>query len=94
MNNSLFNPINGYLLALNHVDSISDVLLVKPSGERVELQTIPLFILTGIKSVTMDGDATSNVYDMSGTVVRSVGEPLKGLKRGVYIMNGKKIAVR
>ena len=94
MNNQLFTPVNGCLLALNHVDDITNLLFVKPSGERVELNTIPLFMLTGIEFVTTDGNATSNVYDMSGTKVRSAGESLKGLKRGVYIMNGKKIAVR
>lgn len=48
---------------------------------------------TGIGSVGTDGGARpadNRVYDLSG---RCLGTSTEGLARGIYIVNGKKIAV-
>lgn len=56
-------------------------------------------IMTGINDQPMDpdGSALVNVYGIDGTVVRagvSQATALRGLKNGVYIVNGKKYVVR
>ena len=100
MTNHLFEPINGKIFELrsNYDENdftISDFILVKPSGEKAELDVWPFFISTDIEGIlSSDGIATYNVYDMKGVKVLSAGESLKGLKRGMYIINRKKIGIK
>lgn len=50
--------------------------------------------VTGIGSVTTGSSNTSNVYSISGVLVRRNAKNLDGLKQGIYICNGKKIVVK
>lgn len=58
-----------------------------------ELQKSTLTAITDIKANT--GKAhTGDVYTVDGVLVRRAGQSLAGLKRGLYIVDGKKIVVR
>ena len=41
-----------------------------------------------------NGISNGNVYSLDGQLVRKQGESLKGLSKGVYIVNGKKVVVQ
>ena len=52
---------------------------------------------TGIDSTVAEEDATVNVYNLNGILVREnvkMSEALNGLQKGVYIVNGTKKAVK
>ena len=52
---------------------------------------------TGIDGTVAEEDATVNVYNLNGILVRQnvkMGEALDGLQKGVYIVNGTKKAVK
>ena len=52
---------------------------------------------TGIDSTVAEADATVNVYNLNGILVRQnvkMGEALDGLQKGIYIVNGTKKAVK
>lgn len=53
-------------------------------------------VATSITGVRIDTgrDHTGDVYSLDGVLVRRASQSLTGLKRGVYIVNGKKIVVR
>jgi len=56
-------------------------------------------IVTGIEYLFYDDDATkhfgnSDVYNLNGQIVRKNATSLIGLPKGIYIVNGKKIAVK
>ena len=42
----------------------------------------------------VNGISHGNVYSLDGQLIRQQGESLKGLKKGVYIVNGKKVVVQ
>lgn len=70
-----------------------------PTAE--ETAGVKVFILgnlaTGIEGVTAAADAQVNVYTLNGVLVRQnvkMSEALKGLNKGVYIVNGVKQAVK
>ena len=52
--------------------------------------------VVGIKDVVADTETVNNgdVYNLSGVKIRSNANSLKGLEKGIYIMNGKKYVVR
>ena len=52
---------------------------------------------TGIDGTVAEEDATVNVYNLNGILVRQnvkMGEALDGLQKGIYIVNGTKKAVK
>ena len=52
---------------------------------------------TGIDSAATEEDATVNVYNLNGVLVRGnvkMSEALNGLQKGIYIMNGTKKTVK
>lgn len=49
---------------------------------------------TGIKAVSSDAQNDGDVYSINGVKVRKAGESLKGLSKGLYIVNGKKIVIK
>lgn len=70
-----------------------------PTAE--ETAGVKVFILgnlaTGVEGVTTAADAQVNVYTLNGVLVRQnvkMSEALKGLNKGVYIVNGVKQAVK
>ena len=85
------------------VDKLSCVLYV-PDGS-VDLykaapvwcdfkHIVPLSILTGISGVNMTEDEPFDIYNLQGIKVKSKATDLRGLPRGIYIINGKKVAVK
>ena len=58
-----------------------------------EFQIIKPISETGINGVVYDG-VSFDVYDLQGRRVRQNVTTLKGLPSGIYIVNGKKIAIR
>lgn len=46
------------------------------------------FTSSGINSVTLGGNASITIYDLQG---RPIGNDLNALRKGVYIINGKKV---
>ena len=49
---------------------------------------------SGIGEVAVDADHPADVYTIQGNKVRSKATTLKGLPKGVYIVNGKKVTVK
>lgn len=62
----------------------------------VNQRVISLGGTTGIKGVTVDGQALVDVYTIGGIKVKNqvqVSEAVQGLAKGVYIVNAKKVVV-
>ena len=85
------------------VDKISCVLYV-PDGS-VDLykaapvwcefkHIVPLSTLTDISGVNVTEDEPFDIYNLQGIKVKSKATDLRGLPRGIYIINGKKVAVK
>ena len=47
---------------------------------------------TGIEAVSVEHPA--DIYNLQGEKVRSKATTLKGLSKGVYIINGKKVSIK
>lgn len=60
------------------------------SGETTDIDFIE--ISDGGNHIT-NGISNGNVYSLDGQLVRKQGESLKGLSKGIYIVNGKKVVV-
>lgn len=50
--------------------------------------------IDGIRNVETGAQTDGSVYDLQGRKVADATSGLNGLKRGIYIVNGKKITVR
>jgi hypothetical protein len=50
--------------------------------------------LTGIDGINAAATLNGAVYTINGIKVREAGETLKGLSKGMYIINGKKYVVK
>lgn len=100
MTNQLFSPAADNVVTLNLSGSseegvsVDGIILVKPSGERVETLSIMPFTTTGVGNILQTENIQYDVFDISGKKVRSAGESLRGLSKGVYVVNGKKIEIR
>lgn len=67
------------------------------SEVNVRALLLPTDDVTGIENVEAAGDAEVDVYSINGVLVRKAvkaGEALKGLQKGLYIVNGVKKAVK
>ena len=74
-----------------------DVLVSATAGCHIYLIEVGNadLISTGIASFEADGGKLrSNVYTTSGVLVRKAGQPLDGLKEGIYIVDGEKVVVK
>jgi hypothetical protein len=49
---------------------------------------------TSVNSIATSNVRKGNVYDLSGRLVRKNAEGVKGLVKGIYLFNGKKIVVK
>ena len=101
MNNRRFSSFDGHVLTLLLSQSatdgveIDDPLLVEPSGKRVQPSSFLPVEITGIADVVLSAEkAVYDVYDMSGKKVRSAGESLRSLEKGLYMINGKKEIIK
>lgn len=72
---------------LGRIDHTDDLKTWLGNGN-VEV-IISLNNAAGIEDVTVDNDSKENVFDLTGRLVTA-----RPLKAGIYIINGKKIAVR
>ncbi len=74
-----------------------DVLVTSTSGCHIYFIEVgnSELISTGITNISTDtGVLNSNVYTISGIMVRKAGETLNGLPKGIYTVGGKKIVVK
>lgn len=55
---------------------------------------VPISTLTGISVVNVTEGEPFDVYNLQGRKVKSKATDLRGLPRGIYIINGKKVAVK
>lgn len=55
---------------------------------------VPISTLTGISGVNATEGEPFDIYNLQGRKVKSKAYDLKGLPRGIYIINGKKVAVK
>lgn len=53
--------------------------------------TISVRAMQGIDELTVDSSADSDVYTLTGRKLGRGAEALKGLRRDLYIMGGKKV---
>ena len=66
----------------------SDVVLSTPDSERLWLDSLPAGATTGINSLNEEADV-HDVYNLNGNK-----ESKQGLRKGIYIIKGKKTVVR
>lgn len=74
-----------------------DVLVTSTKGCHIYLIEVGNadLVSTGIASFEADGGLLkSNVYTTGGVLVRKAGQPLDGLDKGVYIVDGEKVVVK
>jgi hypothetical protein len=48
----------------------------------------------GVSNISVDGNASSEVYNLQGIRVARSAENLNSLPAGLYIVNGKKVVVK
>ncbi|MBP3566127.1 MAG: T9SS type A sorting domain-containing protein [Paraprevotella sp.] len=81
---------------------MEQIKMLRPRRSRGTLQSSDqwkefFFIeeITGIDAPKVDksGNATFDIYDMSGRMVRKGATTTDGLKAGLYIINGRKVLV-
>jgi ABC-type uncharacterized transport system ATPase subunit len=97
MQNKAFKDNAGDLLKLQLAGNaqgavaINNVLFVTPQGVQHELAGVNAFgDVTGIANVSgKNADATGNVFDLQGRQMNNAQ-----LKKGLYILNGKKQIVK
>lgn len=84
------------------VDKETCILYV-PIGSKVKYEAAPVWNtfkniveidIQGIADAVFTAKGSLDVYDLSGRKVRSSATSLDGLSSGVYVVNGKKIAVK
>ena len=90
LSNKLMIPENGKIIKIGNNSeklSIENVTVATPTGETAYYHTLPT--TTGIEQ-TVRGNGTAVIYDLNGYRLNNS----KALKKGIYIVNGKKIVVR
>ena len=91
---SIFDGVNKTLCILyvpdESVELYKQALVWREFQHIVPLSTIP----TGISGVTKAEDEPFDIYNLQGQKVKSKATSLEGLTRGIYIINGKKVAVK
>lgn len=53
-----------------------------------------VFKTNAINGINANVRAMGDIYNMNGVKVRNAGEDMKGLQKGMYIMNGKKVILK
>ena len=95
MDNQDFSPADGQLIEVSVEGggeaAARSVLLADRTGGRMTLDCLPVGTVTGIGTISTDGTATADVYDLRGNKVLQKGGLLKQLPKGVYVINGKKV---
>ncbi|MBQ9356862.1 MAG: C10 family peptidase [Prevotella sp.] len=71
---------------------LSNIHVASVDGTDICLPDVALNTQTGIG--TLFEDATFDIYDLNGRIVRSGATTTKGLARGIYIINNSKIVIK
>lgn len=74
--------------------TLSNALLVDAAGDGFNAAASSTGFTTGIATITTELSAPADVYSVSGQLVRRQATSLKDLPTGIYIVNGRKMAVR
>lgn len=91
---SIFDGVNKTLCIL-YVPDESVELYKKALVWRDFLHIVPLSTnTTGINGITQTEDEPFDIYNLQGQKVKSKATNLNGLPKGIYIINGKKYAVK
>ena len=91
---SIFDGVNKTLCIL-YVPDESVELYKKALVWRDFLHIVPLSTnTTGINGITQTEDEPFDIYNLQGQKVKSKATDLNGLPKGIYIINGKKYAVK
>ncbi len=74
--------------------SLCNALLVDADGDAVYASASSTGVTTGITTVTTELSAPADVYSISGQLIRRQATSLRGLPSGIYMVNGRKMAVK
>ncbi len=96
-NNSAFCS-NEELLCFHYTGegdiTVKDVMMVGTDRQETYFSPVSLSETTGVECVGHMIDQPTDVYSISGYMVRHQATTLKGLAKGVYLINGKKIIIK
>ena len=91
---SIFDGVNKALCILyvpdESVELYKQALIWKDFQHIAPLSANP----TGINGITITEGEPFDIYNLQGQKVKSKATSLEGLTRGIYIINGKKVAVK
>jgi hypothetical protein len=91
---SVFEGVNKSLCILYVPDESVELYKAAPVWQEFQ-HIVPISThTTGISGVTVMDDEPFDIYNLRGQKVKSKATNLEGLPRGVYIINGKKVAVK
>ena len=74
--------------------TLSNGLLVDAAGDGYNAAPSSTGVTTRITSITTELSTPADVYSVSGQLIRSQATSLKNLPAGIYIVNGRKVAVK
>lgn len=83
--------------SINFSTPVENTLTFTPKVKQVILKiTLYTSGTTGITAITADSTKSANLYDLSGRLIakNATAENLKGLSKGIYILNNKKYTVK
>ena len=83
--------------SINFSRPVENTLTFTPKVKQVILKiTLYTSGTTGITAITADSTKSANLYDLSGRLIakNATADNLKGLSKGIYILNNKKYTVK
>lgn len=83
--------------SINFSTPLENTLTFTPKVKQVILKiTLYTSGTTGITAITADSTKSANLYDLSGRLIakNATADNLKGLSKGIYILNNKKYTVK
>ena len=83
--------------SINFSTPVENTLTFTPKVKQVTLKiTLYTSGTTGITAITADSTKSANLYDLSGRLIakNATADNLKGLSKGIYILNNKKYTVK
>lgn len=83
--------------SINFSTPVENTLTFTPKVKQVILKiTLYTSGTTGITAITADSTKSANLYDLSGRLIakNATADNLKGLSKGIYILNNKKYTVK
>lgn len=83
--------------SINFSTPVENTITFTPKVKQVILKiTLYTSGTTGITAITADSTKSANLYDLSGRLIakNATADNLKGLSKGIYILNNKKYTVK